>query len=102
MPEWRRTWTGSEPLRNPATRKPYRGINVFLLGMQGFGSPYWLTLKQTNRLGVRTAARERRGQRPVRMSLGSSTRGLRTAGDTNLCSPAHLLRQGLTRFAIRE
>ncbi len=48
---WRRTWTGPEPLQNLVTRKPYRGINVFLLGMQGFGSPYWLTLKQANRLG---------------------------------------------------
>jgi antirestriction protein ArdC len=48
---WRRTWTGPEPLQNLVTRKPYRGINVFLLGMQGFGPPYWLTLKQANRLG---------------------------------------------------
>jgi antirestriction protein ArdC len=48
---WRRTWTGPEPLQNWVTRKPYRGINVFLLGMQCFACPYWLTFKQASRLG---------------------------------------------------
>jgi antirestriction protein ArdC len=42
--------------RNLNTRKPYRGINVFLLAfaayVKGYGSSYWLTFNQ---------ARERRG-----------------------------------------
>ena len=32
-------------------RLEYRGINVFLLGCQGFSSPYWLTFKQAKALG---------------------------------------------------
>ena len=50
---WRKTWQGPEPHQNLVSRRPYRGINVFLLGMQGFGSPYWVTFKQINRLGGR-------------------------------------------------
>lgn len=32
--------------RNLISKKPYRGINILLLGMRGFASPYWLTPKQ--------------------------------------------------------
>ena len=41
---------------NLVSGKPYRGINIFLLGMQGRASKYWLTFKQANQLGghVRT------------------------------------------------
>jgi len=31
--------------------KEYRGINVFLLGCQGYESPYWVTFKQAKELG---------------------------------------------------
>ena len=31
--------------------RPYRGINVFFLAAQGYGSPYWLTFKQIQKLG---------------------------------------------------
>ena len=56
---WRRTWKGPEPVQNLATRRPYRGVNVFLLGMQDFGSPYWLTLNQANHLGGKIRKGER-------------------------------------------
>jgi antirestriction protein ArdC len=50
---WRKTWRGPEPHQNLVSRRPYRGINVFLLGMQGFRSPFWVTFKQIDRLGGR-------------------------------------------------
>jgi antirestriction protein ArdC len=39
--------------KNLVTKKPYRGINVFLLGMSEYSSPYWATFKQINELGGR-------------------------------------------------
>lgn len=43
---WRKPWTvdGIGP-SSLATGKPYQGVNVFLLGMQPFGSPWWTTFK---------------------------------------------------------
>ena len=61
---WRRPWRiagGGVPLRHNG--ESYRGINAFLLGlratMAGYGSPYWMTLRQANALG----AAVRRGER---------------------------------------
>ena len=49
---WRKPWGGPEHLPcNLQTRKPYRGINVFMLGCQGLESPYWLTFKQAKGMG---------------------------------------------------
>jgi len=51
---WRKPWTvsGAEGLpKNLVTRKPYRGINVFILAAQGYDSPYWLTFNQAKQLG---------------------------------------------------
>jgi antirestriction protein ArdC len=31
---------------NLISKKPYRGINMFLLALQGYGSQYWLTFNQ--------------------------------------------------------
>ena len=36
---------------NLISKKPYRGINVFLLGFAGYGSQYWLTFNQAKQLG---------------------------------------------------
>ena len=51
---WRKPWTvaGHEGLpKNLITRKPYRGINVFILKATSFDSPYWLTYNQAHHLG---------------------------------------------------
>src|SRR5229473_2583996 len=32
-------------------RKPWRGLNVFMLATQGYESRYWLTFNQANKLG---------------------------------------------------
>jgi antirestriction protein ArdC len=47
---WRKPWKSEAPI-NLISGKEYRGINVFLLGMQGYGSRYWLTANQANKLG---------------------------------------------------
>jgi len=48
---WHRPWATQAP-RNLVSGRGYRGINVFLLASNGYGSPYWLTYKQaTERSG---------------------------------------------------
>lgn len=42
---WRQPWASSLP-KNLVSKKPYRGVNVFLLGAMGFTSPYFLSYKQ--------------------------------------------------------
>jgi antirestriction protein ArdC len=48
---WRRPWTSTGLPRNLITKKPYRGINHFLLSASKFVSPFWLTMRQANQLG---------------------------------------------------
>lgn len=52
VPPWRRTWAGQDIPRNLLSGKAYRGINVFLLLLQGFTSPFWLTFKQAKEFKV--------------------------------------------------
>src|SRR5215472_10058491 len=47
---WRKPWKTLPPA-NLISKKPYRGINVFLLALQGYGSQYWLTYRQAQALG---------------------------------------------------
>lgn len=42
---WQKPWTSQWPM-NLITKKPYRGLNVFLLSVAGYASPYWLTFNQ--------------------------------------------------------
>ncbi|MBD3261656.1 MAG: DUF1738 domain-containing protein [Candidatus Altiarchaeales archaeon] len=51
LPPWRRTWTATGAPRNLVSGKVYRGINIFLLLLQPFNSPYWLTFKQAKAKG---------------------------------------------------
>jgi antirestriction protein ArdC len=48
---WRRPWVSTGLPCNLVSKKPYRGVNSFLLGATKYVSPYWLTLKQANQLG---------------------------------------------------
>lgn len=48
---WRKTWEGNVQPQNLITKIPYRGVNVWLLSATQFKSPYWLTWKQTEKLG---------------------------------------------------
>ena len=48
---WRRPWTSAGLPRNLVSKKPYRGLNFFLLSASKYVSPFWLTLRQANELG---------------------------------------------------
>lgn len=53
---WQKPWnrTGNVDFdwpKNLASKRPYSGINVFLLSCTGFASPFWLTYKQAAALG---------------------------------------------------
>jgi len=49
---WHKPWNVTTGLpRNLVSKKPYRGINVFLLMAMGYESPHWLTFRQALQLG---------------------------------------------------
>jgi len=48
---WRRPWTSTGLPRNLVSKKPYRGVNVFLLSASKYISPFWMTMRQANELG---------------------------------------------------
>jgi len=48
---WRQPWSATGLPRNVVSKKPYRGINLFLLSATKYVSPFWLTMKQANELG---------------------------------------------------
>ena len=51
---WQKPWAsnGEDCLpRNLLSKKPYRGVNVFLLHAMSYESPYWVTFKQAQELG---------------------------------------------------
>lgn len=54
---WQKPWRGGAAgmPKNAISKKPYRGVNVFLLAMiqefKGYDSPYWLTYKQAQGIG---------------------------------------------------
>lgn len=78
--------------RNFSTGKHYRGINVFLLSMQQFHSPYFLTFLQAKDLGGHV----RKGERgfPV-IKVGTwekKTQELCAPPEENSSTPRHFLR----------
>lgn len=56
---WRRPWVGGGPI-NVRSGRPYRGINIFLLGMTEYGDPRWGTFKAMQETAVKTAIDEGR------------------------------------------
>jgi antirestriction protein ArdC len=44
---------------NYSTKEPYHGVNVFLLMMSGYESPYWLTYKQAEAMGGQVREKEK-------------------------------------------
>jgi len=59
---WRKPWRTLPPA-NLVSKKPYRGINTFLLALAGYGSQYWLTYRQAQALGGNV----RRGERGAKI-----------------------------------
>lgn len=57
---WKKPWTSASMMpRNLVTGKKYRGVNIFLLHMLGYASPYFLSMKQVNALGGRVRKGEK-------------------------------------------
>ena len=49
---WRKSWRSVDDLpKNLISGKAYRGINVWLLSLSGYTSPWWVTYKQARGLG---------------------------------------------------
>jgi antirestriction protein ArdC len=48
---WRRPWTAIGLPRNLVSKKPYSGVNFFLLSASKYVSPFWLTMREANELG---------------------------------------------------
>lgn len=52
---WRKPWQsfseGSSLPRNLVTKREYSGINILLLSLSGFSSPWWLSFKQVKAQG---------------------------------------------------
>ena len=48
---WRRPWSATGLPRNLVSKKPYKGVNLFLLSATKYVSPFWMTMKQANELG---------------------------------------------------
>jgi antirestriction protein ArdC len=66
LPPWRRPWRDAGNCGMPAnalTRKPYRGINVLLLGCRPYPSRWWATYRQWRELGGQV----RQGERGTRI-----------------------------------
>lgn len=49
---WQQPWHNNGIPQNMLTRKPYRGINLLLLGMLGYESNYFLTFNQLRSIGA--------------------------------------------------
>jgi len=47
---WKKAWAGGEAPKNIISKKNYRGVNAFVLGMSDFKSPYWMTFNQATQL----------------------------------------------------
>src|ERR1700720_4417747 len=48
---WRRPWTSTGLPRNLVSKKPYRGVNYFLLSATKYVSPFLVSFRQANQLG---------------------------------------------------
>lgn len=77
---WDRGWNfyqGKRPV-NLISNKPYRGVNVLLLGLQGFKSPYWLTFNQARKI----KAKLRKGAKSTTVIFWKWTKGKRENSET--------------------
>ena len=48
---WQKPWKAAGGAKNLISKKPYRGINQFLLNCSPYSSPYWLTFNQARQKG---------------------------------------------------
>ena len=56
---WHKPWNSTSGVpRNIKTKKAYRGVNVLMLGIAGFNSPYWGSWKQIEAKGGKVKPEE--------------------------------------------
>lgn len=48
---WQKTWGSVGFPKNLVSKKPYRGVNVLMLILEHYSSPWWVTFKQAKELG---------------------------------------------------
>lgn len=48
---WQKPWTSVGGPRNLQSKRPYRGLNAFLLALMPFKSPYWTTFRAAKAAG---------------------------------------------------
>ena len=77
---WRKPWRTEMPA-NLASKKEYRGINVFLLSSLGYGSRYWLTYRQAQTLGGSVRKGEH-GSKVVFWKIGEYRKEDKETGET--------------------
>jgi len=56
---WQKPWNGGESPKNLISKKPYRGINTFILSCSDYQSPYWITYKQAQEKGCQVRKGEK-------------------------------------------
>ena len=50
---WKQAWhSRTGPPKNGVSKKPYRGLNVFILSVTAYTSPWWFSPRQANELGM--------------------------------------------------
>src|SRR5258708_9154271 len=77
---WRKPWRTEMPA-NLVSRKEYRGINIFLLAVQGYGSRYWITYRQAQALGG-TVSKGQHGSKVVFLKIDEYRKENSETGET--------------------
>ncbi len=97
---WHKPWRSIGAPQNLVSKKSYRGINVWLLTMQGYISPYWATLRQINELGGRV----RKGEKSTPVVFWRIyVDGVEVRANSDQHEPEHEQEegQGRRRFVLR-
>jgi antirestriction protein ArdC len=82
---WRKPRSSKTPA-NLSSTKEYRGLNVLMLGSQGFASRFWLTFNRANKLGGRIK-RGAKGSLIVYWNIGEEREISRPDGTTKSQTP---------------
>ena len=94
---WHKPWRSVGAPQNLVSTKSYRGINVWLLTMQGYISPYWATVRQINELGGRV----RKGEKSTPVVFWRIyVDGVEVRANSNQHEPEHE-QEGRRRFVLR-
>src|SRR6266852_4786387 len=91
---WRRPWTSTGLPRNLVSKKPYRGVNFFLLSASKYVSPFWLTIRQANELGGHV----RKGEESTVVVFWKVDDAKQSTGDDNEETDGKTRRRFLLRY----